>query len=263
MWRVASASVVGTSHAVRGEACQDAHVVTTVSTSRDGEVLVAVASDGAGSASSGGEGAALVCKFFRDHVVELLHQGGALADITAEQGASWLASYRSEIEHAVGPERVRDFASTLLLSAVGRETGAFFQVGDGAMAVRFADGPDTYDAPFWPERGEYANTTFFVTDPSAASHLRTERIDRPISEVALFTDGVEGLALRFVDTTVHDPFFQGVFPPVRSAAGPGPLSPALSDALTTFLGSDRVNARTDDDKTLVLACRVGASPNAP
>jgi hypothetical protein len=64
---------------------------------------------------------------------------------------------------------------------------------------------------------------------------------------------LQRLALHYEGRTAHAPFFRPMFAPVR-AADPG-RAETLSTQLAAFLGSQPVNARTDDDKTLVLATR--------
>ena len=110
-----------------------------------------------------------------------------------------------------------------------------------------------YGHVFWPDRGEYANTTHFVTQDDAIEHLQFESIRRRIMEVALLTDGLQAIALNYQAQTAHEPFFKGVFAPLRSATEG--CSRELSESLAAFLSSPRVNEKTDDDKTLVLASR--------
>lgn len=256
-WSVAAASVIGTSHVEGGLPCQDRHHVEVIRSSRGGEVLVACVADGAGSASHGGEGAELLCGFLRDRARELFRGGGLVRDLTPEQGAGWLDAYREAVDgvaEAGGGDR-RDYASTLLFAAVGRESAAMYQIGDGAMAVGFAADPGSYVLPMQPERGEYANVTFFATDPDAPLHLQSCAYDEKIEEIALFTDGVESVAVRSADGEAHGPFFDGVFPELRRAPRAPAKDAALSGALGAFLASDRLSSRTDDDKTLVLASR--------
>ena len=78
-------------------------------------------------------------------------------------------------------------------------------------------------------------------------------IDRSIDEVAIFTDGLQGLALHYESRRAHTPFFQPMFAWMRPA-GSG-YCEGLSSSLTSFLNSKKVNDRTDDDKTLILATR--------
>ena len=70
--------------------------------------------------------------------------------------------------------------------------------------------------------------------------------------IALLTDGIERLALDFVGHVAHRPFFDSLFTMVAAGSSVGVNRP-LSRQLAAFLDSDGVSARTDDDKTLILA----------
>jgi hypothetical protein len=79
------------------------------------------------------------------------------------------------------------------------------------------------------------------------------RCGEPVDELALFTDGLQMLALHFASRSAHRPFFEPLFTTLREAANPE----ALGGPLREFLDSPAVNERTEDDKTLVLAIREG------
>jgi hypothetical protein len=136
---------------------------------------------------------------------------------------------------------------------------ACLQIGDGVVVVADSE-EQVYGHVFWPDRGEYANTTHFVTQDEALEHLRFASVRREIVEVALLTDGLQSIALNYQQQTAHQPFFGGLFAPLRTAEEG--WSSELSKSLMEFLSSPRVNEKTDDDKTLVLACRMKAPPSA-
>lgn len=259
-WRFALASVAGTSHARQGTPCQDAAACDILATADGGQVLVAVVADGAGSAARADEGAQLACALFVDGVRALLANGGGPRDLTREFVATWLGRFQTEIvtraEAAGGVPR--DYACTLLAAVVGEDSAAYCQIGDGAIVVAAPDEPDGYCWIFWPQQGEYENTTAFATDPAAPNLIAVEQADQPVEEVALFSDGLQRLALHYEGRTAHAPFFRPMFAPVR-AADPG-RADTLSTQLATFLGTPAVNARTDDDKTLILATRRPRTP---
>jgi hypothetical protein len=144
----------------------------------------------------------------------------------------------------------RDFACTLLFVLADDTTSAFVQVGDGAIVIHRED---EYVPVFWPETGEYANCTFFVTDNEAVEHIQYA-VDARVDEVGLLTDGLQSLALRYDMRTAHAPFFRPMFQRLRREVDTE--SPELFEAMREFLDSTAVNARTDDDKTLLLATRV-------
>jgi hypothetical protein len=167
----------------------------------------------------------------------------------------WLADFAREVDRLAAAEgrEARDFACTLLAAIAEPERAAFLQIGDGAIVVGRPMAPDEYACVFWPQRGQYANQTFFATESTASQPLAFERYDELIDEVSLFTDGLQHLVLHEATQTAHAPFFRNVFTPMRGEL-PG-RSEGLSAALASFLDSARVNRRTDDDKTLILATR--------
>jgi hypothetical protein len=166
-----------------------------------------------------------------------------------------LEEVQDSIAETAGAENrtVRDFACTLLVAIAGHDQVAFWQIGDGAIC--FTTGPgESFNYAFWPAHGEYANVTEFVTDLNAAERLQFDAGEMAISDLALFSDGLERLALDFDSGEVHTPFFSSLFPHLYRRS-PGHLLD-LEAEMRGFLSSDRLNARTDDDKTLILATRV-------
>ena len=145
---------------------------------------------------------------------------------------------------------MRDFAATLVgLASDGART-LVMHVGDGCAVVRDAQAK-AWQAVTWPEQGEYASVTYFVTDDSRV-RLRTVRPPYPIDAFCVFTDGIERLALDFKAQIPFAPFFKSMFPAVERLSAPG-RDRTLSLQLSEFLDSPTVNSRTDDDKTLSLA----------
>jgi hypothetical protein len=126
---------------------------------------------------------------------------------------------------------------------------AFAQIGDGAMVF---DGDEGYTVAFWPDTGEYVNMSYFLTDELFRDRLRIEIVERTVNELAVFTDGLQMLALDFTATQTHGPFFAPLFNTLRS----GTDIMKLSDSIRVFLDSKRINERTDDDKSLLLAARI-------
>lgn len=258
-WKFIFASVAGTSHGRCGTPCQDACACRVFTRVEGPPVLVAVASDGAGSASRAGEGSKLACSLFIDEMSMLFEGGGAVADITREFAQGWLTRLRNEVTLRADAEglKPRDYACTLLAAVVGADCAAFFQVGDGAIVIPSRDEPDQYCWVFWPQQGEYANTTNFATDPEAEGWLEHVVVGERVDEVALLTDGLQNLALHYQTRTAYTPFFRPVFEWLRPA--PEGRQEKLSAALAAYLDSPKVNDNTDDDKTLILATRRAAS----
>jgi hypothetical protein len=265
-WRTVAASVAGTSHADAGHPCADACAIRHLRTSGGGSVLVAVAADGAGTFEHAPEGARLACEAILEQA-ELRASGASEGDepsdrsdlsrVGREDVLRWVDAARRRIAEAADSERldVRDFSCTLLVALVDETSAVFFQIGDGAIVHRAEGGG--YVPVFWPQSGEYANCTSFVTDEDAADHVQWA-VATGVHEVALLTDGLQALALRFVTREAHDAFFEPMFARLRDEPEAEPEG--LLGELRAFLDSPPVNQRTDDDKTLVLATRLPAVP---
>jgi len=258
-WRYIAASVIGTSHEKAGGACQDANVCQIYSLPTGERILAAAVADGAGSAICGGEGASTTCRVLLNLVDEHLRSGHTVDQITKETAQSWIAAIQNLLDQeaqAASRER-RDFACTVLGLIVSDSCAVCLQVGDGVMVL--ADSEEhAYGHVFWPDRGEYANTTHFVTQDDAIDHLQFASVNRRIIDAALLTDGLQTVALNYHQQSAHEPFFKGLFAPLRDSFEGH--SPELSASLAAFLSSPRVNEKTDDDKTLVLASRADSPP---
>jgi len=257
-WRYATASVIGTSHEKLGGQCQDANDCHVYVLPSGETILMATVADGAGTAPRGGEGAGVACQVFASLVNDHVSGGNTVEQISRQTADFWLGVIQSALDRRAESElrQRRDFACTLLGLVAGTSCAACLQVGDGAIVVSDSE-EHTYSHVFWPDRGEYANMTHFVTQEEAKDHLQFELIRRQIIEVALLSDGLQGVALNYQQQVAHEPFFRGLFAPLRRAAEG--RSDDLSGALTTFLSSTRVTEKTDDDKTLVLASRISGS----
>lgn len=224
------------------------------------EVLLLACSDGAGSASRSEVGSRLACETVLAAAAAWIGQGNTPADVQDAHMEDWFleAIHRIADEAAHLQTRPRELACTLLFGMVGDSRSAFAQLGDGAIVI--ATGED-YTPVFWPQSGEYANQTYFVTDQETLTRVQYDRFVGPIDEVALFTDGIQSLALHFATQSAHSPFFRPFFARLRQEP-PGERND-LSRSLARFLDSPRVNERSDDDKTLLLATRRFALPVAP
>lgn len=154
---------------------------------------------------------------------------------------------------------MRDYACTLLVAILTEKHATFFQIGDGAIVCR--DQEPEWSWVFWPQHGPYVNTTYFVTEDSARDQLEFSSGPNRITEIAVFSDGLENLALHHPTRTTYDPFFDRMFKPLRSSEVIG-CDQSLSKLLQDYLSSPAVGERTNDDVTLVLASRFSPQPTA-
>jgi hypothetical protein len=249
-WRIAYSSVIGTSHAKTGSPCQDAGGCVVVTAHDESEVLIAAVSDGAGTAIRSEAGSKLAVTRFLHDFAEAA-SGPHFSAIDRAFVEEWVGSLRVSFEELAASEEnhIRDYACTLLGAVIGPTGAAYVQIGDGAIVVATEECGE-YGWVFWPQHGEYANTTNFVTQDNVAEVLEFDT-GLSVNEIALFSDGIERLVLNLSTKTVHSPAFRPIFEWLARTEG---LSPQ-SQVLAAYLASDRVNNRTDDDKTLVMATR--------
>jgi hypothetical protein len=215
--------------------------------------LVLACSDGAGSATYAEFGSKICCEAIVAAVMAAACPEQSLTATDRMAVIEWVAQVRDKLsaEAARLDADLRQLACTLLLAVVDDSSAIFAQIGDGAIVTSDGCG---YKPVFWPESGEYPNITNFVTEAGFEQFLMYERRDGRLAELAMFTDGLERLALKFDDRTAFGPFFEPMFRVLRGTVN----TTNLSTGLRQFLNSRRVNDRTDDDKTLILATRMGA-----
>jgi hypothetical protein len=241
MWKLVYGSVRGTSHARSGQPCQDHCDAGVV-----GTILVTACSDGAGSAELSHLGSRCAVERFVEEAAPTLNDNPPVREAIKLLVERTRAGVLEEASAHGVP--ARQLACTFLGAIVADTWAAFIQIGDGVVVF---DGESGYEHAFWPDNSEYANTTRFLTDEDYRKHLRIDVVTRRISELAILTDGLQMLALDYAVARAYDRFFAPLFRTVRN----GPGEETLRAALVGFLDSKRVNDRTDDDKTLLIATR--------
>ncbi len=251
IWRIAHASAIGTAHINQNTECQDRFVCQTVET-KSGEILIAVVADGAGSTTDGQTGAEIACSFFIEGVSDFLDsQDASMNSLNLEFGRFWLGYFQKKIEEIAAKDEktLRDYASTFVAAVIGETCAAFFQIGDSSAV--FSRSGESYQFAIEPEESEYINVTDFLTDETAFERLRFVLIEEKIEDVILFSDGVASIAVDFQTNQPHEPFLMPMIAPLRN----GNASNDLNEKLEKFLGSPKINEKTDDDKTIILASR--------
>jgi hypothetical protein len=251
-WRVIGASVQGSSHYKQDLPCQDAHRYRILP---NGIILLAVA-DGAGSADRGSEGAHCAVTVMIDSLE------AKLVESVPQNETEWqellVEAFHQAHEALVHRAEAEDiplhtFATTLTCVVISGEWLVVGQIGDGVVAVMAKDG--TLFTITQPQRGEYVNETFFLTMIEALQQVEVQISYQPIQGLVAMTDGLIRLALDLTSNKPYLPFFQ----PLLAFAAQVEDEAEAHEQLRAFLDSDRVCARTDDDKTLVLATHSSVS----
>lgn len=252
-WSWVGACSIGSSHVRAGTGCQDSAACMELVVG-DESVLLAIVSDGAGSATFSSIGSRLVVECFARSAVAHFRANKLSEEITKELIRRWIDDVRDRIFRAAEmlATTPRQMAATLVSAIIYPNRAIVCHIGDGACVLR-RKGTESWEVPSWPANGEYASSTYFVTD-DPEPNLDFVSIEAEFCNAALFSDGIERLALDFANKNASDRFFNPMFAPLEKL-GPG-RNRALSGSLRRYLDSPRVIERTDDDKSLVLARRV-------
>lgn len=244
-WRIAGASVTGAVHAFRGDDCQDRHRTLVT----PGGALIAVVSDGAGSAVQGGEGAAMLCERITAALAEVL--GGdrprpsrALLRRGVRAVCAGIEAARAQVSGDLS-----DYHATLVGAVVLPDVGGlFFHIGDGAaLAVESRGGRWTLSPP---RNGEYSSETYFFTESDWRKRLRFKVIEPGFDTIFVMTDGVTDIGLKNMGSG-PEPFMPFFEPIGRFLAQAGRAEG--EQALKGTLDTPAVRERSNDDKTLVWA----------
>jgi hypothetical protein len=250
-WRIAGTSVTGAYHSIKDEACQDRHQQTVT----PGGILIAVVSDGAGSARFGGEGAAMICGQVSAALAKLVGRG------KAKPSRGWIRKARQAICAGIEAARAQvldevppdaglyDYHATLvgavMLPGMG---GMLFHIGDGAALAMTPAGERWLLSE--PRNGEYSNETYFFTQFDWRRHLRFRLVAPGLDTIFVMSDGVTDVGLKH-NGRGQEPFMPFFDPIGRFLASAG--REEGQEALAATLDSAAIRERSDDDKTLVWA----------
>lgn len=249
MWSWMSALQKGTSHVKTNTRLQDALSASMVE-SNGVNWFYAVISDGAGTAQYGGQGASIICRTISTKVRAYFAGNSKLP--TVQLVDTWLDEARDRIFYCAKLRNLtsRDFAATLIFVISNGSETLSAHVGDGCIVVQDFEKNDWYYMS-WPNHGEYASMTYFLTDDVSAN-VRYTQTNIPIKAIALFSDGLERLALEFSTKSPFLGFFETFIKPLNNSQIVG-KNFDLSKSLKNYLDSDAVNSRTDDDKSLIFS----------
>ena len=249
-WKAIARYATGTSHQEQKIPCQDCGNYRIFN-----DVIVGAVADGAGSAKYSHFGSELavetVIKCFAD-INELPDKQGFSQPLSEMEAKEVFTKFIKDVITALNKQAVNksysvhDLACTLLVFIATPEWVAAMQIGDGFTVVRSQD--SEYQLLFEPDKGEFFNETTFVTSANALEEMQVQVISGKQEFICASTDGLEKVAIRLSDWKPHAPFFKPLEEYLRETDKPEDDEKYVID----FLNSERLNSRTDDDKTLLL-----------
>ncbi|WP_448266952.1 PP2C family serine/threonine-protein phosphatase [Nostoc sp. DSM 114159] len=248
-WKAVARYEIGTSHQKQGIGCQDYGDYRILN-----DVIVGAVADGAGSAKHSDVGSRLtvetVLKCFSE--INEFPQKQDSQPLCKEEAQKVFAEIVNkvitELQKQADEEdySVNDLACTLLVFVATPDWVAAMQIGDGFIVMRSQE--SEYQLLFQPDKGEFANETTFITSTNALKEMQVEVISEKQEFICASTDGLEKVAIRLSDWQPFSPFFKPLEEYLHE-----PVNPEDEDKyLIEFLNSERLNSRTDDDKTLLL-----------
>ncbi len=248
LWFRCGGSAIGTSHQKNGTPCQDRAACSTLDQSGD-DTLIAVVSDGAGSARYGGEGAQSICKNLSRSMRAYIANGNTISELEKDTAEEWLIDVRTRIsERAEARDTTpRQFAATFVALIANQNSFVCIAVGDSILAVQPQLGE--WSVPIPQMNGEYASSTVFLTQ-NTFPDFGFVKFNDPLHRAALFTDGLEKIAFN-AEKIIKGEFLDSLFDAISDSISPG-RSKSVSSELKQWLASDAVCEHTDDDKTLLL-----------
>ena len=197
--KLAFAAVAGRSKGDARGSCQDAVFGKT----SNGVSCIALA-DGAGSKRLSGTGARRAVRIAVDLILNEFDN--FFEQVCRGDKAAPKASIVRSIIRELSAERfarrghLDEYACTLIFAAADQNRLLLGHLGDG---IAFSIQNGISEVASWPENGEFANETFFVTANDAVDRLRlsAEFLDVPRS-ILLASDGAAVSLLRRSDRTV-------------------------------------------------------------
>jgi hypothetical protein len=252
-WKAIPSFVEGTSHRKLEIPCQDYGNCKILFN----DVIVGAVADGAGSAKFSHIGAQLAVEKAISHletwIIKLKQKKPNWQQPIPEETAEKVFS--GTLKNVVNALKKKacendyffnDLACTLLIFVATPDWIAAMQIGDGFIVVRPED--SQYQLLFQPDKGEYANETTFVTSSNAQSEMRVVVVTGNQKFICASTDGLERLAISFRDWKP----FAGFFSPFEEGLKITNNLEQEAKDIEKWMASEEVNARTDDDKTMLL-----------
>lgn len=239
--RVIATKITGSLHEAKNTPCQDFYHYAC-----SGNKLVAVVSDGAGSAKYGKIGAKIVCETLVDQLINApLKNAERIVKDAIEIARGKLMLHR--LNKSKSEQEILNFSATVVGVVYHREQGIFFHIGDGAGIAVHSVEPLDYTLS-QPMNGRFSCETYFYTMNNWRSNLRFTKIDRA-EALFLMTDGVTNFALS--DDLRH--LKKGFIEPINLYLQKESNKLRAVKALNNTLDTKQARKLNSDDKTFLWA----------
>ncbi|MCM1323560.1 MAG: protein phosphatase 2C domain-containing protein [Acetobacter sp.] len=240
--RVIATKITGRLHTAKKMPCQDFYQYAC-----SGNKLVAVVSDGAGSAKYGKIGAKIVCETLVNVLINTpLKDVEQAVRRAIEKARERLVIHR--LNKSKSEKEILNFSATVVGVAYHKNRGIFFHIGDGAgIALHGEDKAAGYTLSR-PANGNFSCETYFYTMDNWAESLRFTKIEKAAA-LFLMTDGVTNFALTEDMRQLKNGFIEPIYRYLKTE----PNKIKALQALNNTLNTGRACKLNSDDKTFLWA----------
>jgi len=242
----------GSSHIKKGLPCQDAFRSDKTD---NGEIIIAVA-DGLGSAAYSDTGAEIAVNSAVDRIKSLfdkdrrygIPKAALMKNHEIVTGAFSAARTALEDYATENGYPLKKLACTLIVAFTWEGYVTTGHIGDGAVTAQIGDKIMIISGP---GESEYLNEVTPLTSGIIEDNIRINQNIANVEVFAAFTDGCQRAFLekKNGEYTPYEPFFRPIFSYAKSVTN----EKEASGEIVGFLGSEKMEENSDDDKTLVIA----------
>ena len=238
--RVIATKITGSLHKQKNTPCQDFYHYAC-----SGNKLVAVVSDGAGSAKYGKIGAKVVCETIVNVLINTplkdVEEGVKKA---IEMARAKLVIHR--LNKSKSEKEILNFSATVVGVIYHKNKGMFFHIGDGAGIALDGENIKSEYTISPPHNGTFSCETYFYTMNNWKDSLRFTRIPKS-SSLFLMTDGVTGFAIDENNCELKESFLE----PINKYLRDEPNKIKALKALNNTLDTKQARKLNSDDKTFL------------
>ena len=239
--QILSVSIQGALHRAKDLPCQDYHCSKKIKNK-----LIAVVSDGAGSAKYGKIGAKIICETLCDLLIRSniknIRQNVIEAIKIARQKLILHRCNKSK-----SANNLMDFSATIVGVFCYKDKGVFFHIGDGAGLAFSKDQSENFIISE-PANGAFSCETFFYTMEEWLDCLRFTFFENA-NRIILMTDGVTDFVFADDFYQIRQKFLFPIIDYLEQETDPK----AAKKALRNTLNDSRAQHINADDKTLLWA----------
>lgn len=240
--RVIAAKLTGGLHCAKRIPCQDFYQYAC-----SGNKLVAVVSDGAGSAKYGKIGAKIVCEILVNTLINTpLKNVEEAVKQAIETARRRLLIHR--LNRSKSEQEILNFSATVVGVFCHKKRGVFFHIGDGA-GIALHNIEDYEDCTLsCPANGCFSCETFFYTMKNWREFLRFTKFEKA-EALCLMTDGLTDFALSEKSHRLKKGFIE----PIHRYLSVEPSKARALKALKNTLNAQKACRLNSDDKTFLWA----------